>query len=269
MLKQGLKKITPDRRDYSIVHTFGATTAGLPDNYSIYDGRPIPNQNDVDTRFNPQLPPLPEGCTGETGAFETGLQDGKLYNPQDLYLHTLPGDAGGRDMRAMLQTLIDRGVEATDGTMSPKRTAYFNCYGTGIIDDFDAARIGLWISQAEKRGVYVGSWFYPEFVYDVPPTGVLPVPSFNTTQASLHCYLMTGWRTIDGKLEAEMLTWQGPKVGFQGVEYMSREIFNALMAQPYTGAFTITKTTSKTPIPIGWVAVVDHLVAFIRNLLPA
>lgn len=38
------------------------------------------------------------------------------------------------------------------------------------------------------------------------------------------------------------------------------------MRQPYTGAFTITKTSSSTPVPIGVQAVVDHLVYFLLNL---
>lgn len=267
MLKKGLTEIEPDKRDYSLVHTFGLTsTEGLPENFSIYDGRPIPNQNDVDMRFNPALPPLPFGCTGETGAFESGLQDGTLYDPQALYLATPPGGQGGRDIRAMLQRLIDRGPQLADGSPGPRRKAYFNCYGSGAIDDFDAARFGLWINQQEKRGVYIGSYFYAEFVENVPTSGVVPVPSFNTREATLHCYLATGWRTVNGILELECITWQGEEVGFKGVEYFSREIYNALMAQPNTGAFTITKIAGQQPVPVGIQAIVDHLVYYVLSL---
>ncbi len=269
MRDTGLRPVKADRRDYSLVHTFGAAVdpQGLPADFSIYNKEIIPNQNDVDTRFNPQVPPLPMGCTGETGAFETGLQEGKLYNPKDLYDNTPPGGSGGRDIRDMLKTLIKRGVMAADGSMSPLRTAYFNCYGSGKIDDFDAARIGLWINQAERRGVYIGSWFYEIFCGNaVPQSGIVGAPSFKTTEASLHCYLATGWRTIGGVEYLECLTWQGMKVGFFGVEYFSRAMYNALMTQPYTAAFTITKLGTAAPIAIGWQALVDHLVYFIKNL---
>lgn len=45
---------------------------------------------------------LPMGCTGETAAFECGIVDGQLYNPEWIYRNTPPGGNGGRAMRAML-----------------------------------------------------------------------------------------------------------------------------------------------------------------------
>lgn len=268
MIKDGLNRIKPDRRDFSLVHTFGATVAdtqSLPSSFSIYDGRPIPNQDDVDTRFNPQLPALPFGCTGETGAFETGLQDGTLCNPQDLYLATPPYNQGGRDIRDMLKVLINRGVVRADGTMSEKRLAYFNCYGTGGIDDFNAARIGIWINQAERRGVYLGTWWYPEFE-NAGADGILPLPSFNINEASLHNHLATGFYSTYKDDYIETISWQGMHYAKNGLAYVSRADYNALMAQPYTGAFTITKMPSNTPVPVGVQAEIDHLVYFIRNL---
>lgn len=258
-MKSGLNRLYPKRKDYSLLPTFGATNQGLPDSYSVYDGRTIPNQNENDTRFPFLIPPLPEGCTGEAGAFESGLQDGTLYNPQDLYLNTPPGDAySGRDLRAMLQTLIDRGVKDANGNLSPKRLVYFNCYGSGAIDDFDAARIGLWVNQNEKRGVYIGS-YWPWS--DSPPSADLYVP-FYTTTYPLHCYIATGWNQ-DG---LEIIPWLGHQVGSNGKFYISREIFNNLMAMPYTGCFTITKQPSNTPIPVGWQAVTDHLIYLVQHL---
>ncbi len=134
-IKNGLNKISPDRRDLSIVHTFGATmfdVQGLPENFSIYDGRKIPNQNMLDDRFNPPLQALYLGCTAETGTFDAGIQDGELYNPDDMYANTSPGRYDtGRDMRKALKTLVTRGPRKGDGTFGPKRVAYFTCYGAG------------------------------------------------------------------------------------------------------------------------------------------
>lgn len=279
MLKSGANRVYPDRHDYSLLHTFGATMAdvqSLPDEFSIYDGRAIPDQNSNDARFSPALDPLPYGCTGETGAFESGLQDGTLYDPRDLYLNTPPGvDGTGRDIRAMLGMLISRGPRKADGSFGPKRSAYFNCYGSGPIDDYSAAKIGLWLNQREKRGVYIGSFFYPEFILPaagsgagtvhVMSDGIVPTPSFNTSEASLHCYLATGWKKIAGIEYLECLTWQGEEVGFKGVEYFTPQIYNALMAQPWTGAFTITKLSGYTPVPIGVQADIDHFVYWFRH----
>lgn len=269
-MRSGLNKIKADSRDYSLLHTFGALqadAAGLPAEFSVYDGRTIPNQDDFDDRFVPALTPLPEGCTAETGTFDAAIQDAiDLYNPKDMYDNTPPGTpSGGRDMRKALTTLIKRGPRQKNGAFGPLRKAYFNVYGAGKIDDFDAARIAVWINQAEKRGVWTGTYWYPEFA--VPnPNGTLRMPSFNTSFATLHCHLITGWKTIDGAVYLEDISWQGGTYGNKGIVYFSREQYNALMAQPYTGAFTITKYGSDSPVPIGITAIIDQLVYFIRDL---
>lgn len=267
MIQNGLQKLKPDSRDYSVLRTFGAVAPkpeGLPESYSIYDGREVPDQNSIDRRFKPALPAMPFGCTGETGAFESGIQDGKLYNPQDLYERT-PGIKGqGRDMRELFKTMVARGLLDNKGNIGEKRRAYFNCYGTGKIDDFDAARIALWINQGEKRGVYVGSWWYPEF--NEPENDVLPLPSFNLKYGSLHCYLVSGWRTRRGVVELEVIPWIGKGYGNKGRVYVKREIYNALMSQPWTGAFTITKWGADAPVPVGYRAILDHLVYFLRSI---
>lgn len=266
-MKNGLAKIRPDGRDYSFLHTFGATTfdtKGLPQYFSIYDERPIPNQDESDIRFSPALPPLPFACTAESGTFAAGLEDEALYNPQDLYEATPGNPNEGRDIRAMLQTLIDRGVEDIQGKVGNKRTAYFNCYGSGAIDDFDAARIAVWINQSEKRSVIAGTWWYPEF--SLPKDGFLATPSFNTAQATLHCHLITGFESTYKDDYLQDISWQGEEYGDNGIVYISREIYNALMAQPYTGAFTVTKVESQNTLPIGAQAYIDHLIYYVRNL---
>lgn len=275
MIKGGLAKIKPRRKDYSLLHTFGALgfdTTTLPANFSVYDGRQIPDQNALDNRFAPAVRPLPYGCVGETGTFDAGIQDNETYRPDDFYFAIPPGtDGTGRDIRKGLDTAVNRGFKLSDGSIGAKRTAYFNCYGAGKIDDFDAARIALWINQMEKRSVWVGTFWYPEFEHP-DANGSLPLPSFNIADATLHEHLVTGWRTLpDGTVELEDISWQGMDFAKGGLDYISREKYNALMAQPYTGAFTTTKLAqNQSPVPIGMQAYADHivylLVQFIRQL---
>ena len=268
MIESGLKKITPDPSDYSLVHTYGAIAddaQGLPAQFSIYNGEVIPDQRKPDIRFTPALRPLPYGCTGESQSFIGGLQDNALYRPDDLYDNTKPFvDGEGRDMRDSLQTTIDRGYKSADGTLGNKRKRYFNCYGSGKIDDFDAARIGVWINQAERRAVTVGLWWYPEF--DKTDDGTVPLPSFNTNKASLHNVIITGWRTTNGVEEVEVISWQGMKYGKKGLCYIPRPIYNALMEQPWTASFTLTKLGPEVPVVLGAQVWIDHLVYWIRNL---
>ena len=271
MLKPGLRPIKPDRRDYSFIPTFGATTfdvKGLPKQFSLYDGRQIPDQNQPDMRFTPPLPPLHYGCTGESISMYSGIQDNNLYSPLFNYENTYPYvHTTGRDMRKVIQHAIDVGLMDDKGEVGNHRAEYFHVYGSSKIDDFDAARIALWINQAEKRSVMIGTWFYWN---DTQNSGILPAPTFNTKEGTLHAYLVTGWKTIDGIPHLEAIPWLGHWFGDNGRCYISRPIYNALMAQPWTAAFTITKLKGRAPIPVGMRAHVDHIVyrlhQFIRNL---
>lgn len=274
MLSNGLNKILPNGKDYSVVHTFGAILdpKSIPNSFSIYGGQIIPNQNQPDTRFNPPVEALPFACVGETLAFDTEIKTGKLFDPYKFYMKIPPGiDGQGRDIRVGMQTLIDQGIEATDGTIV-KDAAYFNCYGTGDIDDFDAAVQGLYLNslqdQKNKRGVIVGTWWYPEFENTLSidgKIGVLPTPSFDTRTASLHCHLIVGKDSTYKDDYLEDISWQGMGYGDIGRNWISRETYNALMAQPYTGAFTIASLDGNTPVSIGVQAQIDHFVYFFRN----
>lgn len=269
MIESGLNKIKPDRRDLSVVHTYGALydEKGLPKGFSMYDGRKIPDQRTFDWRFTPPVRPLPMGCTAETGSFETGIADKEIYRPDLLYDNTAPyRDGEGRDIRVLLKTIIEKDtLVAADGTIGPRRKAYFNCYGSGKIDDFDAARLGLAINQHEPRGIYIGTHWYPEFG-STKKDGIMPLPSFNTNESSLHCWLGTGWDSTYKADYLEGISWQGDEYGKKGLHYIERAHYNALMQQPWTGAFTITKLGGDTPVPIGVQALIDHVVYWLLNL---
>lgn len=263
-MQQGICKLKPDRRDYHFLPSFGVTSydlQGLPSTFSIYDGRVIPNQMGFDTRFNPPIPPMPFGCTGESGTFACGLEDSKVYNPRYLYKNTAPYDDGGRDMRVMLAALKSGMLMDANGNLGPKRLAYFNVYGSGPIDDFDAARLAIWLGQVEKRATLAATWWYPEFSATITD-GFVPAPaSYDMSRATLHSWIATGWKD-DNYLE--IIWWNSVK------GYMHRDIYNKLMKQPWTGCFTVTKEAANAPIPVGMQAVVDHmwyaLISFIRKI---
>lgn len=270
MIQNGLNLIYPHSTDFSLLHTFGATqdtVDGLPKGFSIYDGRTIPDQNGYDNRFNPAIQPLPLGCVGEGLTFAAGLEDNALYDPRDFYLAVPPGTMSqGRDIRTALGVAINRGFKDPAGNLGNKRTAYFNCYGSGAIDDFDAARIGLYLNAPiEKRAVIVGTWWYPEFE-NAGTDGILPVPSYKTSQGSLHCHIITGFESTYKDDYLEDISWQGTNYGNGGLDYISRDMYNRLLAQPWTGAFTISKLQGKTPVPIGIQAEIDHVIYYVRNL---
>lgn len=268
-LQSGLRKILPDKRDYDFLPNFGATrfdTYELPKNFSVYDGRIIPHQMRQDDRFDPPIRPLPLGCTGETATFDAGIQDGKLYRPDFTYDNTDPKRSDqGRDMRTVLKHLIDTGLMDEKGVIGNKRVAYFNVYGSGKIDDFDAARIAIWINQDELRSVWVGSRWYWD---DTNSNGIVKKATFKLSEGTLHAYLITGWRTIDREPYLEAIPWLGGGFGRGGICYISREIYNGLMTQPYTAAFTISKIKGGEPLlSLGMKAHFDHIVYALRNFI--
>lgn len=264
-MQQGALKVWPHRKDYSFLHTYAGSTEGLPESFSIYDGRPIPDQRFYDRRFTPPLRPGPMACTGETQTFIAGLEDNALYDPIDLYDHTPPGTDGiGRDVRQSLKTSIEYGFKRADGARGFNRAAYFHVYGTGKIDDFDAVKIALWMHQNARRGVSVVTWWYTEMYPD--QNGNIQLPTFRTQEATLHNYLITGWRTRNGVEELECIPWLGMEVGKKGLVYIPRPIFNKLINQVYTGCFILINEDGTLPITLGWIALWDHLVSFIRQL---
>lgn len=264
MIQSGLRKIKPHTKDDHFLPSFGAPTydvADLPKTFSLYDNRPIPNQNREDTRFTPSLSPMPYGCTGETTTFICGLQDKKLYNPQYTYSITPPYDNGGRDIRDSLKTTIDTGLKDDKGVVGGKRTRYGHVYASGKIDDFDAQRIALYLNQ---RAISVGTFWYPEFMN--AEGGYLPVPSFDMKQGSLHNYAIVGWTTL-GEEYLEVIPWIGQQWAWNGRGYISRAIFNKLINQPYTGSFVLYDLADgKAPTTLGFQAILDNITAFIRNL---
>lgn len=267
-LRNGLCKIAPHRKDYSLLRTFGDVLpdpGGLPAHFSIYDGRPIPNQGTWDDRFTPALRPLPVGCTAEMCTYNAGLEDDALYNPVDFYFAIPPGtDGEGRDMRVALNTAATRGFLLPTGGIGAKRAPYLNCYGSGQIDDFTAVKIALWLNQHYKVGVSAGMWWYYEFFNT--KDGSLPLPSFDTSRATLHAVLITGWRTLpDGTEELEIISWQGMDYGLKGLAYMPRATYNAIMQQPWTGAFVQAPLNGRDPITVGIQAYIDHFVYWFRN----
>lgn len=263
MKHSGLLKIKPDRRDHHIVkhleRTYGALDPlSLPEKFSIYDGRSIPNQDEPDTRFDPPLPPLPFACTAETTTFLCGLEDGKLYNPEWLYRNTPPFDNGGRDIRDALNTAAKLGLMDDKGNIGGQDwDSYGHVYASGKIDDYDAARFSCYLLS---RGVSIGTWWYG--IFTLASNGLLSAPSFNTNEASLHNWLVTGW----DKEGIELIPWIGGQWDVKGLGYLSRGVYNALLNQPYTGAFSFYKLGDQKPITLGVQAYIDHLINYIRTL---
>lgn len=271
-MQSGAIKVSPHTTDYSLVHSlvksFGAgavDTNGLPQSFSIYDGREIPNQNRFDTRFLPPVPPLPMGCVAETLTFQKSLKTGKTYRPDELYKAIPPGiDGLGRDVRDGMKTTIKRGYQLADGSYGDKDLAYFNCYGAGKIDDFDAARLGLYVNQAEKRGIIMVMWWQSE--YQFPNGKFLPLVKQSIWNGSLHCPLGTGFESTYKDDYIEIIPWNGMEYALDGRVYMAREEYNAAMAMPWTGAFTITDAQGMSIVPIGLQAIVDHTTYYVRHL---
>lgn len=246
MVKSGTRPTRKSRKDYSH-RSFGALQVPFPTEYNTDAGFPIPNQNAEGLLY---------GCTDETQAeLSNDLVQMQSYTPWQLEAVTHANQLGGYDVRQSL--LAARKLGWISG--------FFNIEAIGQ-DMFDAVRTAMVSGATEKRSVTVGSKWFPEFE-QVGVTGLLPMPDFKGKNFTWHNWKICGWKTINGQVYLVGQSWQGDKYGDKGFHYLSRPLFNQLMAVPGSVAFTATKGVLPpiTTIDLPWL---EWLISYARYLLP-
>lgn len=232
MIKSGVKPVKKDIRDYDYHRTFGAAkVVQFADNFTVDAGLIMPDQN---------ADGYPFGCTGYAQIDLCIDEDFILYDPIFTYTHTPPNDKGGRDLRDSLKCLIDLGPQTKEGVPGQKRLAYFNVRPIGSLDWFDSVRLVLYSNKGENRAVSVGTPWFNEFETPLS-NGILPIPIWDIAQASWHNWVICGWETIGGAPYLVGKSWQGNSFGDRGFHKVSRRIFNAIMEERGTAAFTVSK----------------------------
>jgi hypothetical protein len=258
MPKSGVKPTKHDFRDYDYLKTkkLGGILPAFPAEYNVDAGIWAPNQEEVNYYFMPPVPAMPYGCTNYSQNELCMDEDGILQNPMDLENLTHANANGGSDLRSSLAATIKlRGKD---------HPAYFNIKAQGIIDWFDACRITMLSTANEKRGVSVGTPWYPDFNMD---KAILPIPDFSLNRASWHNWVVKGWKTIDGQVYLIGKPWLGADYADKGFCYISRPLFNALMNIRGTAAYTLDKLLSNETAETVDTNVVQWIVSLIRNLL--
>jgi hypothetical protein len=264
MKQSGLLPLKNDRRDFDLLATRQHKLAGLTSlqlSYSVRDAtQRIPNQQVEDRSFNPPCPELPFGCTDVAQATICSFEDGFLHNPMDLENVTHANANRGVDMRTSLS--------ATTRVWAG-HPAYFRVYNQLGMDMFDAVRLGMLATSNEKRAVSIGTPFFWEWHSPDPATGILRVPSFDLKSlgTTWHDWVVSGWDTFNDKPYLECIALQGQGYGKDGITYMSREVFNALMAIPGTGAFTVDKIMPGEKVQTIGSPVLQEIINFIKSLL--
>lgn len=255
-MEHGTGPVAKDKRDYDYHKTFGTVSVpAFPENFSIDAGLTMPNQ---------EADGLPFGCTSYTSSDLCTDEDGLTYDDYSYLYHlTPPGtDSEGREMRAALSTICKYGPKNKNGTVGPKRTAYFNIKASGIIDAFDAVRVAIYSTQDEKRGVSAATPWFGGFFGPIASTA-----TFDPAYASWHNHAIKGWKTINGVPYLLSKPWQGPNYGDKGWVYFSREVWNQLMKIDGSAAFTLSKVAPGDIQTVG-VEWVRNLVAFLLSLFP-
>lgn len=259
-MKSGLTPSKHDRRDYDFFKTKGykrlAGITSFPTSYSVDAGLRIPNQEAEDTNFTPPVPPMPFGCTDYGQSEILADEDGKLYNPMDIENITHANANGGGDLRVALNAVVK---------LHKDHPAYFNIRAAGPIDAFDAARLAMLSTAAEKRGVSVGSPFWHQW-NAVGPSGILPPPDYDLAFASWHNWVVKGWNTINGTCYLTCQMLQGSGFGDHGFVYITREVFNATMAVKGSIMFTLDKALPGEKIETVGSPFVQMIVNYVRKL---
>lgn len=225
----------------------------------------MPDQNDDNA---------PTECTGYAQTDLATDEDGVIYSPDYTFAQTLrltnsPPESQGADLRASLKSTIAYGLlpkaEApfsakekgqtfvadwqrwlayVDRAQKNAKPAFFTI--TGPYDAFDNIRSALWLNQASKQGISIGTPWYPEWSA-TGSDGIAPLSDFSRDPNSLpwHNWAVKGFTTIKGVPYFIGKSWAGPKFGDKGFTYFSRENINGVLAVRGTGAFTIAKTGNR------------------------
>lgn len=270
MIKNGTKPHEFDQRDHALHATFPHFGATAPINlplleYNFDAGFPIPNQNAVDSRFDPPLPAMPEGCTGEAQSRFVTNEDKILADPQYTYNATCEMEGHdtdtGCDIRNSAKSLTVYGYRRQGDTeaqsLARKRGKYFVIDRIAGRDWFDSFRLAL---RGNKKSISIGTPWFSEW-QSVPMSGLLTslfIFDGNEIDYNWHNALITGEKTIDGEPTMIVYSWQGNLIGDNGLLYWNRETFNK--------AFDIYGTIAITPGPTILSADIQYVTATIYQL---
>lgn len=242
------KNITPWVPRIKLGLTITGTLASKE--YTYDAGFPIPNQDLPDTRFNPPLPPIPSGCTGECTTSICMDEDKALYNPKYTYDMTCMmenhDESQGCDIRNSAKSLTIYGLEAPGDTptqtLARKRGAYFMIDLAPGYDWFDSFRLAL---RANGRSISMATPWFEEWEIATGIDGVL-ISTFDyngiVSDYNWHDSKICGEIVLPSGEDALIdISWQGNNFGDDGKCYFTRETFNK--------AFDIYGTLALTPGP--------------------
>lgn len=267
MIRNGTKRHLFDPRDNSLhktFHQFGAVLGDIPTLFYKYDSGlyPVPDQNNIDTRFQPNLPSLPYGCTGETATDICGAEDNAVYDPMYTYDMTCEIEGHppieGCDIRNSMKSLTIYGLrkngETQEQAQARKRGRYFMIDLVPGRDWFDSFRLAL---RGNKRGISTGTpWFVEWTGIRVAPSGLLTsnfIYNGNPDAYPWHDTNVFGESTVDDEPVLLLKSWQGSLVGDNGILKWNRETFNKV--------FDIYGTIGATPGPSVTAADVQYVEA--------
>ena len=247
-MKNGLKPIAKDKRDFAYHKTFGSVGI-FPDNFSTDAALTMPDQDAVNTQFNPPVPALPYGCTDYAQSELCIDEDKTLYNPILLDNVTHANADSGCDIRVSLAAALS----------VYNRQAYFNVQPT--TDWFDGIRSALYTAD---RSVSIGTPWMNE--WRSTNAGIIPDIFVFTGTEPWHNWKICGWKVIDGITYLIGKTWQGVNYGDSGWAYFSRETINNVMAISGTGAFTVAPIQGATIQTIE-VGLYEKCISLLQQLL--
>jgi len=273
-MQNGTRPTKIDHRDFDYHKSFGSVVPPtFPTSFSTDPGTIMPNQNAVDTAYEPPVMPQPEGCTNEaTAKLATNLTNGTvIYRPDVLELITHANANGGSDLRTSLSAAVRSGWI----------NAYFNIQAFQL-DFFDSFRLAQISGIPEMRSISWGTPWAPswEAAFNAG-VGIMPMPTQDEIIAihqqvgtfgalhKIHHWVrhklfggigiipwhdseLEGYLPINGVVVYRDLSWQGTQGGDHGYAYFTREVINTIMAIPGTVAYTATR--GKLP-PIATISV--------------
>lgn len=209
--------------DYSFERSFGVSQINLPAEYNADTVKKFPDQNKDG---------YPNGCSGytqnATGELEYGIEsDPAFVYANTLLLADLPPHAPVQVRDSFKATKVYGLKSGTTDPLTYRRGNYYDVDKVG--DYFDGARTALWLNSKDKRTISVGTPWFKEWAVS---GGILKAPKKYVWDLNTigHNYQIVGWKVLKGEPYLIVKPWLGKRWGDGGYGYVSREIFNKVMA---------------------------------------
>lgn len=261
IIKNGLRPLKKDKRDFKHSQVFGSPLLSVPNvDFDIRVISEVKNQEDSDFCAGFSSSSINEDIQKQT--FCPYYQFAKIKQVQGEYR------SWGADLRSACKAAIKFGSLPTNKspiTSNPKDRnlvanwlnwpknldilagefkcgSFISAIDENSFDNFDNIRYLLWKNKDKNQGVLFGVAWRPEWTYN--PSGIIPEADYKKPSGSGHAIKICGQKIISGVPYLKVQNSWGTSFGDKGFYYFPRSVIN-IETEVY-GAFMLSDMDAET-----------------------